>query len=88
MSSGFQTIWREASPLERYGLLAFLGGIAIFGFAAASALAGFVPSCAFTSYTCPTPGWFDDSFYLAVALLFLGVTMVGVGSLRRNLLKR
>ncbi len=71
--------WRRAPPLVKVGLAGVVLGFAIVLLAVAIVALGVVPSCAFSDYNCPTPDWFNASFYVMAAGLLGGIITLEIG---------
>jgi hypothetical protein len=62
----------------------FVSGSAILAVAVGAWVGGVVPACTFSSNTCPTSDWFNDTFYPIAALLLVGGIALGNGMLTRK----
>lgn len=71
--------WRAAPTLVKVGLGGVILGFAIVLLAVVVVALGVVPSCAFSNYSCPTPDWFNASFYVMTASLLGGVIILEIG---------
>jgi hypothetical protein len=64
--------WNYSPRLLKIGLVSLAIALALGAIGVISLALGIIPSCAYSSYSCPTPDWFNDSFYPFAVLLFIG----------------
>lgn len=71
--------WRSAPVLVKGGLVGVILGFGLVAAAVAVVALGIVPSCAFSDSSCPTPDWFNATFYIILAGLLGGLIALEIG---------